>query len=116
MGSVFRFRRAGSPFSLLKNPSVATVENFGDKRQVVSSEAGGIPPVVAILINSRHRHIVPGSIGGVILPNGGTDAAQTNFLRGLGFWLPMILAFQKENECSSQSEVELSVSVGTSSS
>ncbi len=53
------------------------------ERQIVSTEAGGVFPLVTILVEPGEGDVVPGAVLGVVLPDGGLDAAQTHFMDGL---------------------------------
>jgi len=72
------------------DPAVGLIGDFRQHQQVVAAEAVGAPPAfLLIAVDPLERDIETRAAFGVVLPDGGFDAADPNFLDGLvgGFLL-----------------------------
>jgi hypothetical protein len=74
---------------LLKNPGMGLIENFGESQQVISTKTFRLLPVVAVLVETAHGDVVPGSDRGVVLPDRGFNAADSDFMDGGLFGLSL---------------------------
>ena len=79
-------RRAGR--AVLEDPTVRQVGDLGDQRQVISTEAGRVLPLFAVLVEPGQRHVVADAAFGLVLPDRRPHAAQADLvdrpLFGLG--------------------------------
>jgi len=88
-GSNYRNRQAGEKELLVTrlrvNPRVSLVEHLGHERKVFATEAVGLLPVVAVLVEASHLHVVPNTGLGLVGPDGRLDAAESNLVCGFLF-------------------------------
>src|SRR5262245_9819997 len=77
---------------LFEDPGVDLVADLGHQWQVIPTEARGILPLVAILVEPADRHVVERAGVGLVLPDRGADAAQPNLVNRtvLGFLGPRL--------------------------
>ena len=72
------------------DPTMSLVGDFRQHQQVVAAEAVGAPPAfLLIAVDPLECDVEPRAAVGFVLPDGGFDAADPNFLDGLvgGFLL-----------------------------
>jgi len=67
-------------WSRLEDPCMSQVRDLGQQRQVVATEAGGIFPLVAILVEPGQRYVVMQAVLWLICPDGSTNASHTDFV------------------------------------
>ena len=70
--------------SLLKNPGVSEVHDFGQKLQVIATEGIGLFPFLAVFMDAGKGGVVEGAVAGFVFPNRGFDRAEADFVDG--FW------------------------------
>jgi len=61
---------------------VGLVEHLRQQQQVVTTEAVGGFPLLAILVDAGDGDVEAGAVLGLILPDGGFDGTETDFMNG----------------------------------
>lgn len=69
--------------SLLIDPGVGHVGDFGDEGEFLAAEAGRGLPFVAVLVETRDGHVVARAVVRFVRPDGRFDAAHPNLVNGL---------------------------------
>ena len=96
------FLRPVVALALFVDPGMGLIDHFGHQRQVIPTEAGGILPLVAVLVEPTDGDVVPRSVLGFVLPDRGTDATEADLVDGRRFLGSSghgsVLSYIEENE------------------
>src|SRR5205807_1368 len=68
---------------VLEDPGVGLIDHLGQDEQVVTTEAVGRFPLVAILVDAGDGDVEPGAVLGPVLPDGGLHGTDTDFMNWL---------------------------------
>ena len=72
---------------VLVDPKVGQIGHLDHERQIVSTKACRVSPVVAVLVQPAERHIVTRPVLGLVLPDGCTDPAKADLANKKGWYI-----------------------------